>query len=202
MRRLTYLLSLLLIPAFLFATNNDKKKEEASSWRIDNAHSLVKFSIEHFFVPVTGTFSDYNVSLNFDPENLAESSINAEIAVNSVNSENEKRDAHLQSPDFFHAEKFPKMVFKSTQIKKTGEKTYVAVGDLTIRDVTKTVELPFTFLGAMENPMNPGNIVGGITSELTISRNDFGVGSGSWAATAVVGEEVTITINLEVHRKI
>lgn len=169
-------------------------------WEVDKAHSAVTFSIKHFFTPVDGRFDNFEGEFLFDPENLEESKADFTIDVASVNTQNGKRDQHLQSADFFNAEQFPKIKFTSTGFQKK-KKAYVMNGKLTIKDVTKDVSIPFQVLGVGDHPMMEGAKVMGIQAQTTINRNDYGVGTGSWAATMVVGGEVSITINLEATSK-
>lgn len=173
------------------------KSVEAPAWSIDATHSSVNFNVKHFFTPTQGSFDTFTGDIKFDPANPAESSVSFEVDVKSVNTGNEKRDGHLMSPDFFDAATYPKMTFKSSAIKKKG-KAYIATGELTIKETTKTVELPVQFLGATANPFKEGSQVAGFKIETSINRNDYGVGTGDWAATAVIGDEVNITILLEV----
>ena len=93
------------------------------------------------------------------------------------------------------------MTFKSTKIEKKSEKEYLVYGKLTIKDKTKDIVMPLKVTGQMEHPMKKGILILGLVSNLKINRNDYGVGTGSWAATAVVGDEVDITINMELNRK-
>ena len=116
--------------------------------------------------------------------------------------DNEKRDNHLQSKDFFNAKDFPIIRFASTRIEKKGDSEYIAHGNLTIRDQTKTVALPFRVTGQMEHPMMKGTMILGLEFETTLNRTDFGVGTGDWAATMVVGDEVRVRIPLELNRKV
>lgn len=170
-----------------------------TSWSIDKAHSAINFKIIHFFTPITGSFNDYDATIYFDPNNLKESSIDVSIPVKSVDTKNEKRDGHLQTADFFDAEKYPNIVFKSSKIEALGDNKFVAKGALTIKDVTKDFDLPFTLLGVKDHPMMPGKLVAGITSTFEIKRDDFGVGSGNFASDAVVGNVVTADLTLELH---
>ncbi|WP_020402685.1 YceI family protein [Gracilimonas tropica] len=174
-------------------------KYAAMSWTIDKAHSAINFQITHFFTPVNGQFHDYEATVNFDPENLEESMIDVQIMVNSIDTENERRDGHLKTPDFFNAEEWPQIKFRSTNIEKRGENEFVAKGTLTIKDVSKEIELPFKLLGIMDNPMKEGTKVAGITASTTLDRTDYKVGTGDWAATAVVGDEVKVDLNLELN---
>lgn len=168
-------------------------------WSIDKSHSNVNFTITHFFTPVDGSFEDYTADIQFDPNNLESSSIDVTIPVSSINTENERRDNHLKSEDFFNAEEWPNIHFVSNNIEQTGENQFVAHGELTIRDVTREFELPFELLGVMDHPMKEGQKVAGITASAKLNRTDFGVGVGDWAATAVVGDEVDIQLNLELN---
>ncbi len=199
-QKITALSFIILLSAFssVAAINvNDNDEDNATAWEIDRAHSAINFTISHFFTPVDGTFSDYAAAVYFDPENLGNSSIDITIPVSSVNTRNERRDGHLLSEDFFNAERWPNIRFVSSTIESTGGNNYVAKGELTIRDVTREFELPFTLLGAMDHPMRENTTVAGITAQADLMRTDFGVGVGDWAATAVVGDKVAIQLNLE-----
>lgn len=187
--------------AFTLQQTNIEADSAATSWTLDKAHTSIEFTIKHFFTPVTGSFNNYETDIRFDPNNLEESSIDVTIPISSIDTKNEKRDNHLNSEDFFNSEKWPNLRFVSNEIRKTGDNKFVAVGNLTIRDVTKEIELPFELLGVMEHPMMEGTKVAGITASTSINRTDFGVGVGDWAATMVVGDEVNIDLNLELNSK-
>src|SRR5690606_14699849 len=169
---------------------------QAQQWRVDKSHSAINFSVKHFFTPVHGTFNDYEAAITFDPENLQESHIDVTISVNSVDTKNQRRDNHLRTDDFFGAETWPNITFKSSRIEKTGESEFVAYGQLTLKEVTKEIELPFTLLGIMEHPRREGTKIAGITATTTINRTDYEVGTGDWASNAVVGDMVTVEILL------
>lgn len=171
----------------------------STEWEIDKAHSAINFTVNHFFTPVDGTFDDYDATVLFNPEDLENSSIDVTIPVESINTRNDRRDGHLASEDFFNAEEWPNITFVSNTIEQTGENQFVAKGELTIRDVTSDFELPFELLGVMDNPMQEGRQVAGIVAETSLMRTDYGVGVGDWAATAVVGDEVKIQLNLEMN---
>ncbi len=182
---------------FLFSFTT---KVEAPTWNIDKNHTKISFEVNHFFTPVEGSFNEYKGSLVFDEADLGGSSVSFAVKVASVKTDSDKRDKHLQSGDFFDAPKYPEMKFTSSEIKKTVD-GFVANGKLTIRDVTKMVEVPFNVLGRGDHPMKKGVEIIAIKGGLTINRNDYGVGTGSWAATAVVGEEVAIKVVIEGNRK-
>jgi len=175
--------------------------QEATKWKVDKSHTSVNFSINHFFSAVTGKFTDFDGDVNFDPDNLGESTMEFSISIKSVNTEDGKRDRHLQSDDFFDAKEYPKMTFKSTKLVKKSDKEFMVHGKLTIRDVTKEVVLPMKLTGEMEHPMMKGTLILGIEIDATIDRTDYGVGTGDWAATMVVGDEVRIHIPMELKRK-
>ncbi len=183
-----------------------KATAEALAWNVDAPHTEVNFSVKHDFTPVTGTFDEYEIDLRFDAENPENSSVRVSIEVASVNTGNERRDNHLRSGDFFGAESYPRMTFVSTSVRQTGPDQLVALGDLTIKGVTKQIELPITLLGVMDVPGEMQEMLGGVqriasfTADTKLNRKDFGVGVGSWAATMVVGGEVTVGITVEANR--
>lgn len=195
MNKTIKILSMVLFAVVSIAATN----AISTAWTVDKSHSNVDFEVRHFFTPVSGTFNDYNATVNFDPANLNESMIDVEIMVNSIDTRNDRRDGHLRTADFFNAEKYPMITFKSTKIESKGDNKFVAHGDLTIKDVTKKIEMPFTLLGVMDHPR--GGKVAGITSEFVIDRNVYGVGTGDWVSDAVVGKEVTAKLNLELNSK-
>lgn len=181
-----------IITLSAFTTSSTSKH-----WNIDQSHSSVNFSINHFFSAVTGKFKSFQGDFNFNPNHLSTSSFTFTVDVNSVDTDDEKRDNHLQSDNFFNAQKWPTMVFKSTSVEKSGDGLYNIHGQLTIRDVTKNVVLPMQVNGVIDNPWKENSVIMGITVKTTINRTDYGVGTGSWAATAVVGDEVDVNINME-----
>ncbi len=179
----------------------------AETWVADSPHTEINFSVKHFFTPVTGNFGDFEIDLNYDAENPKNSSVEVRIDVASVNTGNEKRDNHLRSADWFEADKYPNMTFKSSSVRANGDNQLTARGTLTIKGESREVELPITLLGAQMIPEQMQEMLGG-TKEVasfrattSINRGDFGVGVGSWAATMVVGGEISIEILLEAHRR-
>lgn len=191
-------LSVLFAFAGLAITNSYGDEDlRSTEWDIDRAHSAINFTINHFFTPVNGTFEDYEATVLFNPEDLDASRLDVTIPVNSVNTRNDRRDGHLQSEDFFNVEQWPNISFTSNTIESRGDNEFVAIGELTIRDVTREFELPFTLQGMMDHPMQENTRVAGIVANAELMRTDFGVGVGDWAATAVVGDKVNIQLNLE-----
>lgn len=175
--------------------------QDASMWKIDKSHTSINFSINHFFSAVTGKFTDFDGSVHFDPQNLKGSKARFTIAVNSVDTDSEKRDKHLHSKDFFNTDAYPTMSFVSTSFTKKSKNQYLIYGKLTLKDKTKDVVLPMKVTGEIEHPMMKGTMILGVQITTSINRTDFGVGTGDWAATMVVGDEVTINIPMELNRK-
>jgi len=177
-----------------------------AEWGVDASHTEVNFSIKHFFTPTTGNFSDFDIEMKYDPANPGQSSVKAKIAVASIDTGNEKRDGHVVSADFFDAENHPYITFESRSVAKTAD-GLLAKGTLTIKGVAKDFDLPITLLGTKEIPAEMQEMFGGSKEvasfqvSTTLDRNDYGVGVGNWAATAVIGGEVKIDILLEAHRK-
>lgn len=172
----------------------------APMWKVDKAHTFVNFSINHFFSTVTGKFTAFDGVFQLDPENLQGSKAEFTIAVNSINTDNEKRDKHLLSADFFHTEKYPNITFKSTKIEKKADDLFLVYGKLTIKNKVGNVVLPVTVKGQMEHPMMKGVMILGVSTQLKLNRNSYGVGTGDWAATMVVGDEVAVSIDMELNR--
>ena len=201
MRRSTALASLVAVLALPLTA----AAIETMSWNVDADHTEVNFKVRHFFTPVTGTFTSYDVELIFDQDNPTNSRVNVSIDVASVSTGNERRDNHLRTDDWFGADTYGKITFASTSVKKTGANEYVAVGTLTIKDVSKQIELPFTLLGVKAIPEMMREMLGGVTqvasfqANLTIDRTAFGVGTGMWGETAVVGAEVEIELLVEAN---
>ena len=189
MKNVSLLLSVL---AILFFGNVN-----AQEWKLDESHSSIDFEIKHFFTPVKGSFDNFSGLLIFDPANLNSCKAEFTVQVASVNTKNEKRDNHLQSEDFFNAVQWPTMKFVSSRFEKKSGNEYLVHGKLTIRDKTRDVALPFTVLGIQDHPMKKNKQLLGIRSDFSLNRTVYGVGTGSWAATAVVGDEVNTTILFE-----
>ena len=169
-----------------------------SKWNVDASHSNVKFSVSHLVVSeVEGSFRVFDGTIDAPSDDFNNATINFTVDVASINTDNEKRDEHLKSDDFFNAAKYPKMTFKSTSFKKGKGNNYVLEGNLTIRDVTKKMKFNVTHGGTIKDPW--GNTKAGFKTTATISRKEFGL---KWntlteAGGAVVGDEVTMILKLE-----
>jgi len=169
----------------------------SEKWEIDKDHSNIYFDVKHTFATVRGLFNEFSGTLMLDPNKPYASSIEIEVKVDSIDTNIAKRDEHLRSDDFFAAEKFPVMTFKSFSVKQLNRNTYSIIGDLTIKDVTKKIEVPFTFYGIKKNPLEEGQTIAGFEAEFAINRLDYNVGNGQFAKMGVVGNEVRIIVTLE-----
>jgi polyisoprenoid-binding protein YceI len=167
------------------------------TWRLDPAHSEVVFSVKHLAISkVRGRFETFDVTI-VTAENPAESTIEATIDVASVNTNQEARDNHLRTSDFFLADEHPQITFNSTGIDITGDK-FSVTGDLKLRGITQQVTLKGELGGVIVDGY--GNTRAGATATTTINRHDFGV---SWNAALeaggfTLGDDVTISLELEV----
>jgi len=160
-------------------------------YKIDPNHSSANFSVRHMKVStVKGRFSDVQGVINYDPQDVTRSTVKAVIKTSTITTDNAKRDDDLKSPNFFDVTKYPEIKFESTKIEKRGDQ-YVAIGNLTIKDVTKQVELPFTVTTAELG----GKKRLGSDATLTINRNDYHV---DWnKMPGVVDDTVKIELNIE-----
>ena len=177
--------------AFTVATLLSLSTAFAQTWTVDKAHSKVGFGVTHLMLSeVEGNFKTFDAKITSSKPDLSDAVIELTADVNSINTENERRDGHLKGPDFFDAAKFPTLTFKSTSFKKVDGKKYNVTGDLTMHGVTKPVTLVAVLSGpvTMENPRGKQEKAG-LKISGTIKRSDFGVGA---ASTAVVSEEVEI----------
>lgn len=165
------------------------------TWAIDPVHSSVGFSVRHLMVSkVRGQFDTFSGAITVAEDGTP--SVHAEIAVNSVNTRNEQRDAHLKAADFFDAETYPVATFASTAVRADGDH-YVLDGDFTLRGVTRAVSLDLEF-----NGVNPGmghGAVAGFEASVVLNRKDFGIDIDMPLETggAVVGDKVTVTLEIE-----
>lgn len=173
---------------------------QAETWNIDPSHSSVGFSVRHLVVSkVPGSFKDFSGSLEWDGKNLAAGTVEFTIQSASVSTDNEKRDGHLKSPDFFAVDSFPTLTFKSTKITPGQGENFKLTGNLTIRGVTKEVTFDCIFNGTQATPW--GFTAAAFSAVTTINRQDFKV---SWSKSLdggglVVSDDVKIEIELEVN---
>jgi len=167
---------------------------QSSSWTIDPNHSQVNFAIKHIQVStVRGSISGVTGTVVWDEKNLSNSSVQATINTATVTTNNEKRDGHLKSPDFFNVEKFPTMTFKSTAVTGTPGKLQV-VGDLTLAGVTKSVTLDVDGPTPPQKSMG-GKLASGFSATGKLKRSDFNFGQKFTEPS--LGDEVQFTIDIE-----
>jgi polyisoprenoid-binding protein YceI len=175
---------------------------QAANWTVDPVHSSVKFSVSHMTIStVEGSFKTFSGTMTTPTPDFNNARINFTIDVNSVNTDNDMRDKHLKSDDFFNAEKYPSITFVSTSFKKYKGSSYILQGNLTIRNTTKKVTIPVVYGGTVKDPM--GNTKAGFKATGKISRKEYGLlwNKLTEAGGAMVGDEVTFTVNLEVAQQ-
>jgi len=175
----------------------------ASTWAIDPDHSSTGFKVRHLMVSnVKGNFNKFSGTVDINDKDITKSKVDVAIDTNSINTNVQKRDEHLRSADFFDVAKFPTMTFVSTKVVKAGKDKLKVTGDLTLHGVTKTVVLDVE--GPSKESKDPwGNIRKGATATTKINRKDFGLVWNAALETGgvAVGEEVTITLEIEMIRK-
>ena len=177
------------------AKGSHAKMHKSDTYVVDNTHASIGFKISHLVISkVAGGFNDYEASLDVDGDHLHGAS--ATIKVASIDTNNDKRDGHLRSPDFFDAEKFPEITFTATTIQSR-----TMTGDLTIKGITKAVALSYELKGPIRDPY--GNTKVGFTATGTINRQDFGL---TWSKALesgglVVGDEVELHIDVEAAKQ-
>ena len=172
-----------------------------TTWKIDPAHSEINFKVKHLVVStVRGNFDTFNATIETTKEDFSDAKIKFDADINSINTNNEQRDYHLKSADFFDAENHPKMSFDSTAVKKLSDSEMEVKGHLTIRGVKKEITLNVTFNGVVTGF---GNVeVAGFEISSKLNRFDYGL---KWntiteAGGVVVGEEVKIEIQAEFNK--
>jgi polyisoprenoid-binding protein YceI len=169
-----------------------------TKWTVDAVHSSVKFTVTHLVISeVEGSFKKFDGSITAAKPDFTDASINFTVDVNSISTDNEMRDKHLKSDDFFNAEKFPAMTFKSTGFKKLTANKYALSGNLTIRDVTKPVVFNVVYGGTVKDGY--GNTKAGFKATAAINRFDYNL---KWnalteAGGATVGKDINMEIRLE-----
>jgi polyisoprenoid-binding protein YceI len=167
-------------------------------WNVDNVHSSVKFSVPHLVISeVEGSFKKFSGTLTSAKPDFTDAAINFTADVNSINTDNEMRDKHLKSDDFFNAAQYPEMTFKSTSFKKLSGNKYELYGNLTIRNTTKPVKFDVVYGGTAKDGY--GNTKAGFKASTVINRFDYNL---KWnnlteAGGATVGKDVTLDLKLE-----
>lgn len=168
------------------------------SWQLDSTHSSVGFSVRHMMIStVRGHFEAFSGTFDINEADPTQSNIEVDIQVGSINTREPQRDGHLQSADFFDAEQYPLITFKSTRIEKVNDSNYNVYGDLTIKDVSREVKLDVEYAGQAKSPW--GTTSAGFTANTKIDRKDWGLSYNQALETGGVLVGDTITIHLEVE---
>ena len=174
------------------------KTADTATWTLDKAHAKLGFTITHLMVSeVEGWFKNFDAKITASKEDFSDAVAEMTADVNSINTDNEQRDKHLKSPDFFDAAKYPTITFKSKTFKKVSDKSFKVTGDLTMHGITKTIDLDANYRVGT-NPMSKQAITGfKITG--VVKRSDFAIGTSM--ASNLLGDEVTIVANTEFIKK-
>lgn len=199
MRRTALLICLGLTAGPAFAADDaagptkDPTQVRAGTYRLDPAHGKITWSLSHLgYSTYFGQITDVNGEASLDPKEPAKSRVSVTIGIDSISGLNAKLDAHLKTPDFFDAQKFPAATFVSTSVEPTGPTTARVTGDLTLRGVTKPVAFDATFNQAGVNPVDKAYSVG-FDGRAVLKRSDFGIN----AFLPVLGDEVTLRLEGE-----
>ena len=173
------------------------------AWQIDSAHSQIQFSVKHMMISTArGTFDRFSGTVEADEQNPTAAKVDVQIEAASINTRDEKRDGHLRSPDFFNAEQYPYITFKSTRVERLDENTGKLIGNLTIRDVTKEVVLDLDYAGQAKSPW--GTTSAGFSASTKINRKDWDLNwnvaleTGGW----LVGDQITVNIEVELVKQV
>lgn len=170
MKRLSIILSAFVLLSSFTILNN--------VWTNDDPHSQLGFTVTHLGIAdVSGTFNDFDAKVTSSKPDFSDGVFELTAKVNSIDTRVEARNKHLKSPDFFDANKYPELSFKSTSLKKSGKNKYKLRGDLSLHGITKQVTLDLEYNGSVENPMNKKQTAGFKVTG-TIKRSDFNLGSG------------------------
>ncbi len=173
-----------------------------TKWAIDPMHSEVHFKVKHLMIStVTGSFQKFTGTATTESEDFENAEIQFSLDVNSISTNQEMRDSHLKNDDFLQAEKFPTIDFKSTSFKKTNNASYTLVGNLTIKGITKEVEINAEFGG--ESKDSRGNLKAGFEVTGTINRKDFGLTYNALTETGglALSENIKLIANIQVVKQ-
>lgn len=171
-------------------------------WKIDPLHSEVEFKIRHLMISnVTGYFGTFDATVESSNDDFTDAKITFETDVNSISTKNDQRDEHLKTEDFFHAAQYPKITFTSTGVAKKGSDEYKVTGDLTIRGVTKPVELDVEFNGIQKDAY--GQTKAGFEVKGKINRKDFGLTYNAVTETGgiMLSDEVKLIAGVQLTKQ-
>jgi len=183
-------ITIVAISALLFSFS----AKDNATWSLDKAHAKLGFTVTHLMISdVEGWFKSFDAKITSSKDDFSDAVVEMTADIKSINTDNEQRDTHLKSPDFFDAAKYPTLTFKSKTFKKVSDKNYKVTGDLTMHGVTKAIELD-VMCRVGTNPMSKKETAGfKITGML--KRSDFGI--GSTMTSVMVGDEISIVANAE-----
>ena len=179
----------------------DDRSAAVETYAVDKVHSQVTFQVRHMLSRTRGRFTDFDGAIHLDREHPEASSVEFRVRAASIDTDNAQRDEHLRSGDFFSAEEYPEVIFRSERVNVVAKDRYEVTGTLSMRGVQKRIVLPVTFLGTATDPW--GNVKAGFATEAVLNRKDFGM---VWNAALdnggfLLGDEVTVTIELETARQ-
>ena len=182
--------------ALLFLAALASPLQAADTWVVDKNHSSANFQVRHFVSKVGGRFSDFSGTIVADAAKPESSSVEFAVKTASIDTNQENRDKHLRSADFFDVEKFPEITFKSSKVTPKGKNQFDVAGTLTMHGVSKEITLPVTFLGSMGDKA-------GFETQVTLNRKDYGI---VWNKTldaggTLLGDEVQVSLNIEANKK-
>ena len=174
----------------------------AADYVVDPVHSNVTFTVRHLISKVTGNFTDFTGEFSWNEKTPAASKVNFVVQTKSLDTNNEKRDTHLRSPDFFDAEKYPTLTFASKKVQMNGKKNGKVSGDLTIRGVTKPTTFDVEYLGTSPDPFG-GAPRAGFIAKTRLNRKDYGL---VWNKTLdngafLLGDDVDVNLQIEAQQK-
>ena len=175
---------------------------KTTKWLLDPAHSELTFKIKHLMISnVSGAFKNFSAKVETEGADFSKANINLTADMNSISTNNEQRDAHLRSSDFFEVEKFPQMKFTSTRIEQTDDESFNLYGNLTLKGVTKPVKLNMEFNGTMRDPQ--GQEKAGFLVSGKINRSDWGINLNVAleAGGLMLGEDVRIQSEVQFIRQ-
>jgi len=168
-----------------------------TKWNLDKMHSEVGFKVKHMMITnVSGSFGDFDISATTSGDDFSSAQFNFSAVVDSISTGVADRDAHLKSDDFFNAEKYPVMTFKSTDVTKKDDENYTITGDMTIRDVTKKVAFDAEFGGIVQDPY--GQTKAGLTLNGKLKRSEYGL---KWSAVTEAGS-IVVSDDIKLHGEV
>ncbi len=182
--------------------NSSVADVKKATWLADKSHTKIQFSARHMIISeVTGHFTDYDLTMNAS-DDFEDAEIELTVGLASIYTGIKERDNHLKSPDFFDVDKYPKMTFKGKKIEKIGDGKFKLTGDLTIKDVTKSIDLDVTYGGKIKDPW--GNIRAGFRLLGTVNRFDYGLKWNALMETggAVVSKNINIICDVEITKQL